>query len=66
MEGGRLWELLMVTNSTVDLYVNIEFFFIGEDCVCTLYMYMYKSTTISCYMYAMYYSELAQEVSSFI
>ena len=27
-------------------------------------MYMYKSTTIS--SYAMYYSELAQEVSSFI
>ena len=64
MEGGRLWELLMVTNSTVDLYVNIKYFFIEEDCVCTLYMYMYKSTTIS--SYAMYYSELAQEVSSFI
>ena len=54
----------MVTNSTVDLYVNIKYFFIEEDCVCTLYMYMYKSTTIS--SYAMYYSELAQEVSSFI
>jgi len=66
MEGGRLhvWELLMVTNSTVDLYVNIKYFFIEEDCVYTLYMYMYKSSTIS--TYAMFYSELAQEVSSFI
>ena len=55
----------MVTNSTVDLYVNIKFFFVEGDCVYTLYMYMYKSTTIST-LYAMYYSELGQEVSSFI
>ena len=54
----------MVTNSTVDLYVNIKYFFIEGDCIYTLYMYMYKSTIIS--TYAVYYSELAQEVSSFI
>jgi len=62
MEGGRLWELLMVTNSTVDIVCKYYIIFYRRGL--RIYMYMYKSTTISAY--AMCYSELTQEVSKFI